>query len=97
MGWKEQGSVSNISAWVLVVGFHGRLKRIAQELTQIQENPGAEHTGKIISIDIVTGPFDAIVKVRADDIDKLCSFIVDAIQTVEGVERTNTCLVTHLN
>ena len=44
----------------------------------------------------VTGPFDVIVRLEADDLDKLGNAITDGIQHVEGVQRTTTCLAVKL-
>ncbi|MCH8284669.1 MAG: Lrp/AsnC ligand binding domain-containing protein, partial [Chloroflexi bacterium] len=55
------------------------------------------HTdAKVISVDTVTGPFDVIVQLEADDLDKLGNCITDGIQRVEGVQRTTTCLAVKL-
>ncbi|HWQ28838.1 MAG TPA: Lrp/AsnC ligand binding domain-containing protein, partial [Dehalococcoidia bacterium] len=51
---------------------------------------------KVLSVDTVTGPFDVIVQLEADDLDKLGTCITDAIQRVEGVQRTTTCLSVRL-
>ena len=51
---------------------------------------------KILSVDTVTGPFDVIVQLEADDLDKLGSCITDGLQRVEGVQRTTTCLAVKL-
>ena len=49
-----------------------------------------------MSVDAVTGPFDVIAQLESDDLDKLGRAITDAIQQVDGVQRTTTCLVVRL-
>ncbi len=51
---------------------------------------------KVLSVDAVTGPFDVIALLESDDLDKLGRAITEGIQTVEGVQRTTTCLVVRL-
>jgi DNA-binding Lrp family transcriptional regulator len=51
---------------------------------------------KVVAVDAVTGPFDVIAQLESDDLDKLGRAITDAIQQVDGVQRTTTCLVVKL-
>ncbi len=51
---------------------------------------------RVISVDTVTGPFDVIVQMEADDLDKLGTAIGEGIQRIEGVQRTTTCLAVRL-
>ena len=50
---------------------------------------------KVLSADTVTGPFDLIVRMESADLDRLGEAIT-AIQRVEGVHRTTTCLAIRL-
>ena len=43
------------------------------------------------SADDVSGPYDVIVRVTADDLDELGKMVVSGVQRVEGVTRTLTC------
>ncbi|MEM1655962.1 MAG: Lrp/AsnC ligand binding domain-containing protein [Nitrososphaerota archaeon] len=38
----------------------------------------------------VTGRFDAVVEVEAEDLKKLAVLVMEKIQAIEGVERTET-------
>lgn len=51
---------------------------------------------KVVSVEAVTGPFDVIILLESDDLDKLGRAITDGIQKVDGVQRTTTCLVVKL-
>ncbi len=50
----------------------------------------------LVSVDTVTGPYDVIVQLEADDLDRLGNCITDGIQAVPGVKRTTTCLAVRL-
>jgi DNA-binding Lrp family transcriptional regulator len=49
--------------------------------------------GGVKSADVVTGPYDVIVRVEAESIDDLGRAVVGQIQAVPGVTRTLTCPV----
>ena len=51
---------------------------------------------RVMSVDTVTGPYDVIVQLEADDLDKLGNCITDGVQRVAGVQRTTTCLAVKL-
>lgn len=44
----------------------------------------------------VTGPYDIIATVEAPDTDILGQMVTEEIQSIEGVERTMTCIVLKL-
>jgi len=44
-------------------------------------------------VDLVTGPYDVIVRAEADSIDELGKRVLRPIQDVDGVIRTMTCPV----
>jgi len=48
------------------------------------------------SADDVSGPYDVIVRVSADDMDSLGRLIVSSVQSVEGITRTLTCPIVEL-
>ena len=50
----------------------------------------------VISTEAVTGPYDVVVFVEAEDVDALGHLVVTAIQPVEGIVRTLTCPVVKL-
>ena len=47
---------------------------------------------KLVSADVVTGPYDSIVVLEANDLDQLARFVTDKIQGIDGVQRTLTCV-----
>jgi DNA-binding Lrp family transcriptional regulator len=45
----------------------------------------------VISVDVVTGPHDVVVRAEADSIDELGKRVLRPIQQIDGVTRTLTC------
>lgn len=76
-----------ITAYILVLTQVGRSSDVA---ASIRELPGIE------SSDDVTGPYDVIVRARAEDINELGQVIVSRIQAIDGIDRTLTCPVVSL-
>ncbi|HVM34136.1 MAG TPA: Lrp/AsnC ligand binding domain-containing protein [Actinomycetota bacterium] len=50
----------------------------------------------IEAADDVSGPYDVIVRARADDMDSLGKMVVASIQSVDGITRTLTCPIVAL-
>jgi DNA-binding Lrp family transcriptional regulator len=81
-----------IRGYVLIEAEVGRSKGVGEAVLALK------HTdAKVVSVDTVTGPYDVIVQMEADDLDKLGNFITDGIQRIEGVQRTTTCLAVRLS
>lgn len=76
-----------VEAYVLIQTEQGRMADVVSRVLEIEG---------VTEADIVTGPYDAIVRVTADDIDTLGRMIVSQVQTVGGVVRTLTCPVVRL-
>jgi DNA-binding Lrp family transcriptional regulator len=76
-----------ISAYILVLTEVGRSAEIARAIAAL---PGVEAS------DDVTGPYDVIVRARADDINELGRLVVSHIQAIDGIDRTLTCPVVSL-
>jgi DNA-binding Lrp family transcriptional regulator len=47
----------------------------------------------VLSSDDVSGPYDVIVQIIAENMDELGKTVVNKIQAVEGISRTLTCPV----
>ncbi len=45
------------------------------------------------SVEAVTGPYEFILRVRADDLDALGTFVGEGLHSVRGVVHTTTCIV----
>jgi DNA-binding Lrp family transcriptional regulator len=79
-------------AYVLIESEVGKAKGVAEGLQKIEFSEA-----RVVSVDAVTGPFDVIALLESDDLDKVGRAITDAIQQVDGVQRTTTCLVIRLS
>lgn len=75
-----------VHAYVLVQTEVGRSNKVAEAISTIQG---------VVTINEVTGPYDVIVRIAADDMQTLGGFVVDRIQSVEGITRTLTCTIVH--
>lgn len=76
-----------VKSYILIEAEVGTAKQVALALGDLTHN-----AGEIRSVEMVTGPFDVICLVEADNLEQLGSCITDSIQTVLGVKRTTTCL-----
>jgi DNA-binding Lrp family transcriptional regulator len=76
-----------VEAYVLIQTEIAKSPQVAAELGRI---PG------VGTADVLTGPYDVIVRVEAADVDALGKLVVSKIQAVKGVTRTLTCPVLHL-
>jgi DNA-binding Lrp family transcriptional regulator len=76
-----------VQAYVLIQTEAGRAASVRAELAKIA---GA------VSVDVVTGPYDAIAHVEAGTMDALGQLVVARIQAVGGITRTLTCPIVRL-
>jgi DNA-binding Lrp family transcriptional regulator len=76
-----------VEAYVLIQAEVGRAAEVADAMGKI---PGVRFA------DVVTGPYDVVVRAEAAEIDGLGKLIVAKVQAVVGVTRTLTCPVLHL-
>jgi DNA-binding Lrp family transcriptional regulator len=76
-----------VEAYVLIQAEVGRSAEVADAVRKI---PGVRFA------DVVTGPYDVVVRAEAAEVDGLGKLIVANVQAVVGVTRTLTCPVLHL-
>jgi DNA-binding Lrp family transcriptional regulator len=76
-----------VEAYILIQTEVGKAAQVAQAIALI---------AGVTSAEAVTGPYDAIVSAKADDVDALGKLVVAKIQSVEGITRTLTCPVVRL-
>lgn len=76
-----------VSAYILILTEVGKAAQVAQAVGEIEGVEAAED---------VTGPYDVIVRAKANDVDELGRLVVARIQAIEGIDRTLTCPVVHL-
>jgi len=75
-------AVMMLEAFVLIQNEVGRSARVAGSIRDLDG---------VLRVDVVTGPYDVIVRAEADSIDELGKRVLRPIQQVEGVIRTMTC------
>ncbi len=81
-----------VRGYVLIEAEVGRSKSVGEAVLALK-HPDAHVTG----VDTVTGPYDVVVQMESEDLDKLGTCITEGIQSIEGVQRTTTCLAVRLS
>ena len=76
-----------VHGWVLVQTDIGHARTVCDYIAAMRY-PGA----KVIQADTVTGPYDIIARIEADDLDVLSSAAESAAKEVGGVQHVITCL-----
>ena len=76
-----------VSAYILILTEVGKAAQVAAAVAEIDGVEAAED---------VTGPYDVIVRAKANDVDELGKLVVARIQAIDGIDRTLTCPVVHL-
>jgi DNA-binding Lrp family transcriptional regulator len=76
-----------VRAYVLIETTMGRAAAVAAALPALDGN-GVTLT----SAEVVTGPYDLIAHVESNDLDAIARFVGNRIQSIEGVQRTVTCV-----
>ena len=70
-------------AYLLVETAVGKTRDVAMTLRNLEN---------VESVDVVTGPYDIIAVVSAEDMSVVGNVVTDNIHTVTGVVRTVTCV-----
>ncbi|MEU6734985.1 Lrp/AsnC family transcriptional regulator [Streptomyces physcomitrii] len=76
-----------VQAYILIQTEVGKASAVAETISDI---PG------VVRAEDVTGPYDVIVRAKADTVDELGRLVVAKVQQVDGITRTLTCPVVHL-
>ena len=77
----------SVQAYILIQTEVGKAAAVATAISELDGVAQAED---------VTGPYDVIVRVEAQNVDELGKLVVARIQGVDGITRTLTCPVVHL-
>jgi DNA-binding Lrp family transcriptional regulator len=80
-----------IRGYILVETEVGRTQAVGRAMRDLKPS-----MARVLAVDTVTGPFDVIAQLEADDLDLLGKCITEDIQRVPGVQRTTTCLSVQL-
>ena len=70
-------------AFVLIETAVGKTKEVVSVLNKMNG---------LTSVDTVTGPYDVIAVIEAEDLNKIGDLITDKIHIIDGIDRTVTCL-----
>ncbi|NLJ54993.1 MAG: Lrp/AsnC family transcriptional regulator [Intrasporangiaceae bacterium] len=73
-----------VHAYILIQTEVGKAATVAQAIREIE--------GVALAEDL-TGPYDCIAKVESENVDDLGRLVIAKIQDVEGITRTQTCIV----
>ena len=76
-----------VEAYILIQTEVGKADSVVREIAVIEG---------VTSADPVTGPYDAVVRAQADDVDSLGRLVVAQIQAANGITRTLTCPIIKL-
>lgn len=77
-------SLMKAKAFVLIETAVGKTKTVVISMQKIEG---------VKSVDTVTGPYDIIAIVEAENLNDVGDIITGRIHTVDGISRTVTCLV----
>ena len=70
-------------AFILIETAVGRTKEVVTGIKQIQG---------VKSVDTVTGPYDVIAIIEAEDLNDIGDIVTGKIHPIAGISRTVTCL-----
>jgi DNA-binding Lrp family transcriptional regulator len=70
-------------AFILIETAVGKNKEIVSNLKQLRG---------ITSVDYVTGPYDVIAIIEADNLNDIGDLVTQHIHPISGITRTTTCL-----
>jgi len=73
-------------AFVLIETTVGKAKEVVSNLSKLEG---------VKSVDIVTGPYDGIVIIEAENLSEIGELVTERIQPIADISRTVTCLAIH--
>ncbi|KUP97174.1 Lrp/AsnC family transcriptional regulator [Thermobifida cellulosilytica] len=76
-----------VQAYILIQTEVGRAAQVAADIAGVEG---------VVQVDDVTGPYDVIVRVQAEDVDALGRLVIARIQRLDGITRTLTCPIVNL-
>jgi Lrp/AsnC family leucine-responsive transcriptional regulator len=59
-------------------------RAVAEEITRFPE---------VQEVHIITGDWDLLIKLRAENVESIGKFVVDKLRLIKGLEKTLTCMV----
>ncbi len=81
----------SVRGYILVETEVGRTQAVGRAMRDLESE-----LATVSAVDTVTGPYDVIVQLDAEDLDQLGQCITAELQAIDGVQRTTTCLAVSL-
>ena len=75
--------MAKTKAFVLIETAVGKTKGVVSSLREVEA---------VTSVDVVTGPYDVIAIIEADDLSSVGDAVTGSVHTIDGIQRTVTCL-----
>ena len=72
-----------VKAYLLIEAQVGKTKEVVEAIRRLEG---------VASVDVVTGPYDAIAVMQAETMNAIGALIVERVHPVAGISRTVTCL-----
>jgi DNA-binding Lrp family transcriptional regulator len=76
-----------VKAYLLIEAQVGKTKEVVEAIRKVQG---------VVSVDAVTGPYDAIAIMQGETLNGIGKLIVAKVHTIAGISRTVSCLVVSL-
>jgi len=73
-----------VKAYVLIEAQVGKTKQVVEAIRNIQG---------VASVDVVTGPYDAIAVIQTETLNNFEDLVVEKVHLLAGISRTVTCIV----
>jgi Lrp/AsnC family transcriptional regulator, leucine-responsive regulatory protein len=70
-----------------------RAKQDGSPITQRDVAEQIAHFPEVQEVHIITGDWDLLVKLRAENVDSVGKFVVDKLRKINGLDKTLTCMV----
>lgn len=77
----------------ILASFTYRAPGIEKTLDQRQMAMEVAKFPEVQEVHIITGDWDILIKVKDRDVASIGRFVIDKLRTIEGIEKTLTCMV----
>ncbi len=72
-----------VKGYVLIETRVGKIKEVVEAIRKLQG---------VISVDVVTGPYDAIAVLQVESLNEIGDLITAKVYIIDGISRIVTCL-----
>ncbi len=84
----------NTAAFILAaVSYQAKNKEDETPISQRQVAEEIARFPEVQEVHIITGDWDLLVKLRAENVDAVGKFVVDKLRLIKGLDKTLTCMV----